>query len=106
MRQILSLAALGVGVVFAGGCGKSAEAGQNWIFYSYAESSSDGKKESKYTVQECVNIKYVSQATYYPPEASDEKHKESLLWMNCAGKEIKLHGKDADDIWKSLKANN
>jgi hypothetical protein len=106
MRKMTSLAALGVAVLLAGGCGPAAGAGQNWIFYTYEESSSDGKTNNKYTVQECVNIKFISQATFYPPEASSEKEKQSFLWMKVGGKEVKLYGKDAEAIWKDMKANN
>ncbi|HZE97308.1 MAG TPA: hypothetical protein VE981_09800 [Planctomycetota bacterium] len=106
MSRILRLAALAVLVQTAVGCGKDASAGQNWIFYTYTESSSDGKSTNTYTVQECVNIKFVSQATYYPPEASNEKEKQSFLWMKVGGKEVKLYGKQADNIWKSIQSNN
>lgn len=106
MRHFLCLAALAGALVGAVGCGKSASTGENWIFYTYTESTSDGKNTANYTVEECVNVKFVTQATYYPPEASSEKEKQSFLWMKCAGKEVKLYGKDADAIWKSLKSNN
>ena len=101
MSRIAMFSAMALVVALAG-CGNSAEAGKNWIFYSYEESSSDGKTTTKSTVQECLNIKFVSQATYYAAHG-DEK---SMLWMNCAGNKVKLYGKDADQIWKQMQSNN
>ena len=106
MCKFMGVAILAAGLASSAGCGKAASAGENWIFYSYEESSSDGKTTTRSTVQECLNIKYVSQATYYAAATAEGKDKPSLLWMNCAGKEIKLHGKDADSIWKSLQSHN
>lgn len=105
MKRITSTAVLAV-LVASAGCGSDAGAGDNWIFYSYEESSSDGKTTTKYTVEEAVNVKSVSQATFYPAQASDEKDKRALLWMQVYGKEVKIHGDQAEVIWKNLKKNN
>jgi hypothetical protein len=105
MRLFTSVAALAI-LAALSGCGSDAGAGANWIFYSYEESSSDGKTTTKYTVQEAINVKSVSHATLYPPKASDDKEKQALLWMMVAGKELKIYGPQAETIWKGLQKNN
>jgi hypothetical protein len=105
MRTLTSTAALAALVLLAG-CGQSASAGQNWIFYTYNETVSDGKSTNKYAVQECINIKAITQASYYPPEASNDAEKMTHLWIKVGGKEVNLYGKQADSIWKSLNSNN
>jgi hypothetical protein len=105
MRKMLSLGIVAAAAALAGGCGNSAGAGTNWIFYSAEESSSDGKSTTKLPLQEAINIKYVSMATYYP-KGTSEKDKQTLLWMLCGSKEIRVYGSDADKIWKQMQSNN
>jgi hypothetical protein len=102
---MLSLGILAGAVALAGGCGNSAGAGTNWIFYSWEQSSSDGKTTTKVPVQEAVNIKFVSMASYFP-KGSGDKDTTTFLWMQCGSKEIKIYGADADKIWKQMQSNN
>jgi hypothetical protein len=104
MRLMTSVAALSV-LAALSGCGSEAGAGENWIFYTYEETTGDGKTTTKYTVHEAVNVKSVSHATFYGAD-HDPKDKQALLWFRAAGKETKIYGEQAEKIWKNLQKNN
>lgn len=101
MRMMTSVAALAVLAALAG-CGASAGAGENWIFYSWEQTSTGPSGTSKRTLHEAINIKYVTNATYAEKGADDKP----MLSLMVSGKEATLYGDQAEKVWKSLQKNN
>jgi len=104
MRRTLVGAALGV-LVMLPGCGSDVGAGQNWIFHSYEQSSSDAKgTATKYAIEEAINIKTVTSAMFYPAAAG--KDEAATLVVQAGAKTYTIKGKPAESIWRQMKSSN